>query len=650
MASTMGNPQQNGLEEELDVQIIDTDPFQVSMDELGFPKQSQIAILEALTESGLYDDTNANEHINGGDDDTLNHHKPSQNLQLLAQDFTNRPEVLSSCLQSDFGLKPLIAHQTRAAILHALRQRMQQPQPQEGTTTKAAGQESSVNENENQEHGAMAWTTGKETVMAGTNNDVSSQPPQEEVKVERPLYKSVVVNKPAKQRKAQTGTTRDYGLPRDCSAMYPQLALELDSFMEFMTRPTTDSQEDPLRPATATVYLRHARLFLGWYVNEHVVSGLTESEKRKLSMFTIIPTKDKDSADCILEFLLWLRSARQISVSYEANFLRGLTKLIKYRFAKESQTDPRYGEKSFEDIPLIRELRKWHRAADKQRAVAPRSSDETQKWLSWPEYIQVVALSRDDLERLLEDFQSEEHPAVATNADEDTTYSPQQRKIAVAFQKYLVVAFFANIPDRQRTIRYEDGVWFACSLLISVACFLPVAYAFVLIVCLNRELELKRSFVKDETGSWCIKHRPDDYKTGKTYGERPPLQLSASLTPAIDDFLLRWRPCLRPIGDQFFVQPRTGNPLTHDSVYQIVGRSCYQYTGKRTNPHLLRDMIVTHVRESSNASEKELEALALFMGHSVHMQRTSYDRRTLNQKVAPAVQLMESVNAKLSLK
>jgi integrase len=183
-----------------------------------------------------------------------------------------------------------------------------------------------------------------------------------------------------------------------------------------------------------------------------------------------------------------------------------------------------------------------------------------------------------------------------------------------------------------------------------VARFLPVADAFSIIVGLNRELELNRSFVKDDTGCWCIKHRPDDYKTGKTYGERPPLQLGASLTPAIDDFLLRWRPCLRPVGDQFFVQPRTGNPLTHDSVYQIVGRSCYQYTGKRTNPHLLRDMIVTHVRESSNASEKELEALALFMGHSVHMQRTSYDRRTLNQKVAPAVQLMESVNAKLSLK
>jgi integrase len=89
-----------------------------------------------------------------------------------------------------------------------------------------------------------------------------------------------------------------------------------------------------------------------------------------------------------------------------------------------------------------------------------------------------------------------------------------------------------------------------------------------------------------------------------------------------------------------------GNPLTRDSVYQLVSRACFEQTGKRTNPHLLRDMIVTHVRESSNASEKELEALALFMGHSLQMQRTSYDRRTLSSKVAPAVQLLTEVNAR----
>lgn len=35
------------------------------------------------------------------------------------------------------------------------------------------------------------------------------------------------------------------------------------------------------------------------------------------------------------------------------------------------------------------------------------------------------------------------------------------------------------------------------------------------------------------------------------------------------------------------------------------------------------------------------------MGHSVAVQRASYDRRTLTQKVAPAVDLMQKVNGAL---
>ncbi|KAL7526036.1 hypothetical protein ACHAXR_002918, partial [Thalassiosira sp. AJA248-18] len=186
---------------------------------------------------------------------------------------------------------------------------------------------------------------------------------------------------------------------------------------------------------------------------------------------------------------------------------------------------------------------------------------------------------------------------------------------------------FACVPDRQRTYR---------------------------------ELQLGRSFIKVNTeedgGSiWVIKHTAEDYKTGSTYGERPPLPLTESLTPDIDDFIQIWRPALlrSPPNDSttdnpssyLFLQPRTGNPLTANSVYQIVSRCCYKYKQKKTNPHLLRDMIVTHVRKNADASEKELEALALFMGHSIHMQRESYDRRTLEQKVSPAVKLMQNMNS-----
>ena len=206
----------------------------------------------------------------------------------------------------------------------------------------------------------------------------------------------------------------------------------------------------------------------------------------------------------------------------------------------------------------------------------------------------------------------------------------QKKEIATTFQQYLILSFFACVPDRQRTYR---------------------------------ELELGRNFIRtveesnDGDGAvWVIKHTADDYKTGATYGERPPLPLRASLTPDIDDFLQRWRPALiRSSSDDadtapdppsfLFLQPRTGNAMTANSVYQIVSRCCYKYKGKKTNPHLLRDMIVTHVRQNADASEKELEALALFMGHSIQMQRESYDRRTLEQKVSPAVKLMQDMNS-----
>ncbi|KAK3253507.1 hypothetical protein CYMTET_37254 [Cymbomonas tetramitiformis] len=69
--------------------------------------------------------------------------------------------------------------------------------------------------------------------------------------------------------------------------------------------------------------------------------------------------------------------------------------------------------------------------------------------------------------------------------------------------------------------------------------------------------------------------------------------------------------------------------------------------GRKTNPHLIRDMIVTHLK-NNNSSDAELEALAIYMGHSVEMQRLHYDRRSQAQKVAPAVALLERTNARMS--
>jgi hypothetical protein len=579
----------------------ENDVFIRSMVNLGYSKEQQLIIVAELEAAGLVCST-------------FDLGVSSAMLRSVTDCFRAFPEKVTFLLIQDFKISPLTAHQTRAALLYdqqSIHSNLEKPET-----------------NHNRD---------------GATSRVPISVPTDDTMDKPLLYKQTIVNKQAQQRKQKTATLSRmdecYGLPSNYATLYPRLAQQLNDFLLFMTTPQVDSQdEDPLRHATASVYVRHAKQFLGWYISQshrqqqeqtvnHTSDGglvvtwsTAGTHNSSLDLYQIIPSKEKESATAIITFLLWLRQSRQISVSYEANLLRGLTKLLKFRFRKDSTTDPTYGgSKSFDDIPVIRELRKLHRDANKRQAGAPRSSSEERKWLAWPEYLAVVNKAKENAENLLKEYSQQEQKRGGDpkgDTQEQVEYTPRQRKIAVAFQQYLILAFFANVPDRQRTIR---------------------------------ELEIGRSFVKDaKLNQWCIKHSPNDYKTGKKYGERPPLHLSASLTVAIDHFLERWRPCLQPSHHNYlFVQSRTGQPLTQDSVYQIVGRTCYQYTGQRTNPHLLRDMIVTHVRESKETSEQQLEALALFMGHSIQIQRASYDRRTLGEKVAPAVELLEFVNSGL---
>jgi len=439
---------------------------------------------------------------------------------------------------------------------------------------------------------------------------------------------------------------------------------------------------------------------------------LQQSLKRNLSLYDIFPNPTAESVSPILQYVLWLRTERGISQNYEANILRGMIKLVKFRFANDNNYDggggggntnkintiPQQQQSSssrrssmtsaLDDLPLVLELRKLHRDAGNKGKKAPRSSDEDKKWLDWTDYLKVIRLLKSDLSEMIKTYDEKTRlfdnglllvgkendienaaaaPAVTKGKEEEvisgkkmrqrqsssdaaraaTTKSLQvlRHEIAKTYQQYLILSFFACIPDRQRTFR---------------------------------ELELGKNFFRVDTNDgstitattgsatssscsssmWIIKHTADDYKTGATYGERPSLPLT-SLTHEIDDFIERWRPSLLRTSSSssssapttsssspshLFLQPRTGNPLTANSVYQIVSRCCYKYKQKKTNPHLLRDMIVTHIRQNSDASEKELEALALFMGHSIQMQRNSYDRRTLGQKVSPAIKLMHDMN------
>ena len=647
------------------------DPFVQAMIQLQYTPEQRVRIRTQLQSVGLWDITNTNSTNQHHND---HHHAlrpppPSWTLRTLTQDYVSRHNdsggtTISTMLMHDFQLPPLVAHQTRTALLHLHQQQQQQEQEQheanQGLKQKVRHHvPNGTTHTSNGDPDAIQQQVPPNTTTTTTMMMMSSLEQR---------YKSTIVRPIAQRRWAMcqsTTPTLDTDRIQSTTTLhdnnnstssnknmfayslqpmdeYPICQVELQEFYQFMTLPSVDSQEEtPIRPTTANIYIRHAKLFLGWYWSIHLPATQQQSfSKELLSLYVIFPTKDKIHANSILQYILWLRTTRYIAVSYEANLLRGLCKLLKFRYRKESsdssnnnninnesgtadglksKNDDTTTTTSFNDIPVIRELRKLHRDANRRQAVAPRVSNEDHKWLSWPDYIQVVQRTKDDLLSHIQDYEtSQKRLEIQKNPKQhQRMLDIQRRRVAVMYQKYLILSFFANVPDRQRTIR---------------------------------ELEIGRSFVRDNVSQqWCIKHTPDDYKTGKTYGERPPLQLPTSLTIEIDDFIAQWRPALiqsnHPNIQYLFLGPRTGTPLTSDTVYLTVSKTCYSYTGKRTNPHLLRDMIVTHVRESSTVTEQQLEALALFMGHSAAIQRKSYDRRTLTKKVAPAIALMEQVNA-----
>jgi len=192
------------------------------------------------------------------------------------------------------------------------------------------------------------------------------------------------------------------------------------------------------------------------------------------------------------------------------------------------------------------------------------------------------------------------------------TLRRDDKDIAWSLQKYLIFAILSCIPDRQRTIR---------------------------------ELQLGRTLFK-EGDRYVIRHGPSDYKTGSAYGVRAPLYISSSINPELEAYINTYRSALQPDHEYLFTQAN-GQPLTDKSLYKLFWTTSFRISGKRLSPHMVRDVVITHLR-GTDASERELEALAIYMGHSVSIQKSTYDRRSQQEKVQPAVNLLASITATIN--
>ena len=413
------------------------------------------------------------------------------------------------------------------------------------------------------------------------------------------------------------------------------LAAELVTLRRDVTSRRVGGGRAPVRHSTADNYVEVARGLMGWLVR--VKRGgwdgvAPASDTRNgapvanapdgLSLRDAIPSDEAEGAALAIEYLQWLCEARGIMPTTEAFQLRSLIALAKWL----------HGEGDLEK-PVVMELVRVQRGSKTLATKGSHAADEAAKWLDWPDYLRLVETLK--LECAPLNHAGDQRP---------------DRDVAMAVQRYLLFAILACVPDRQRTLReLELGRTLVCEETDEILD--------------DSEAETGTGTVAARRRRWTVQHAPEDYKTGGAYGARPALVLDPRLYPALEAWLFGpeeddvpsdpdsgysdwgFRAALAPSHDRVFTRPN-GEAWTVSELSRTFSRAAMRLTGKKTNPHLVRDMVITHVRGEGLATDAELEALSLYMGHSVAMQKGTYDRRTQQQKVAPAIGLMSAINAR----
>ena len=424
-----------------------------------------------------------------------------------------------------------------------------------------------------------------------------------------------VTNTRATRRPDKTSMT-DYRLRRD--EMPASLIDELDALRRFLTVRRLGAVDEPIKEVTAMKYEDHLRGLLGW-MRSHVKPNFPI--EKLTSLRAAFPTPDRRGAQLAFEHIQWLVNERKCSANYELVALRAFIAAAKFVHGGD-EDDVGSGDgldKPYAKLGLVQQLRKISKETGRRAERESPVADARVKWLDWSQYLGVVDALREECAALDKDGRRRSPSAVAWSV-----------------QRYLIFGILSCVPDRQRTVReLEIGRTLFQERVVKGGATLA------------GEGESPSS-ASGKAGEyrWVIRHGPDDYKTGRDYGVRPPMVIHPKFYPALEDFVANHRHHLCEPAHGLLFSTRSGAPLRDKDVHRILTSTSYRLTGKRVNPHLVRDMIITHLR-GTDASERELEALAIYMGHSLAMQKGTYDRRTKEEKVAPAIDLLDSVNAKM---
>lgn len=300
----------------------------------------------------------------------------------------------------------------------------------------------------------------------------------------------------------------------------------------------------------------------------------------------------------INEFFAWKEKERQVNKRTLLFEIEAFIETAQFLYRDETN---RFNGFDYSDIPVLVLLKNKRQKLKEEAQNAPLAADISLKWLEWDDFVHFV-----------KQLELECRPQY--NANKRRTL----RAIARSYRRFLICAFLCYLPpDRQRTFReLQEGKT------------------------LVKGYFQGRFFQNSKDGEWYIYLGEGDYKTDQTYGNSFK-KIPDLLVPYLEKWLEQYRTVFNPTHNYVFTQ-ENGKPFTKASNFSaIIRHAAYRLTGQLLHSHLIRHMLVTHLKRLKVSKDLQ-ESVALSMHHSGATQ-DSYDQRSCFEKELPAQQLMLSL-------
>lgn len=324
---------------------------------------------------------------------------------------------------------------------------------------------------------------------------------------------------------------------------------------------------------------------------------------KKGTLIRLAKEKAKATRILIEEYLKWLGGHPDSAVLATVAVIN----VAKYLY-KDQTDDDEYD--NFEDIPVIRRLRRLVVAKTKEAKNAAPAVPYTLKSIPWEQTKKVI---------------------LAVQVEADLTTRPStgiprtEGSVAKSIQTLLILLLFlSQPPDRSRTL-YELEV----DRTLRFGQYKDERFTEAKDLPLNVKAE------------WWIHLESKDYKTGNTYGEvwdklndTVPVFLANGKTmyDYIDLWLKQYRAVFKPTHN-CLLTARHSKALNDVSLRKTVTEVFFKHTGVPVSPKEIRKMYVTFLK-TSGASEQVMEGARNRMRHSQKMQNEDYDQQARLDKVA----------------